>query len=108
MLDISERIPHELKTDVVSNELPSWSSDGKWIYLSSSASGRHKIYRVPSTGGSATPIAGEGSAVSRETKDGKSLYFTVEPHNELRRKVLPNGPEAAAIPEIHVDIAATG
>src|SRR2546422_4241172 len=39
-----------------SNNVPTWSRDGKWIYFSSNRTGSWQIWKVPSVGGSAIQV----------------------------------------------------
>jgi len=58
IVDISERIPRNLVTNIPKVATPTWSRDGKWIYFRSFETLGHKIYRCPATGGNAAPLSG--------------------------------------------------
>ncbi len=70
MVDISERIPRKLVTNLKMTYDPTWSADGKWIYVRSKEENGIEIYRLPSGGGQAVPL----STVS-EGLDDEVLYF---------------------------------
>ena len=52
-----------------------WSHDGKWIYFSSTRSGREEIWRMPSSGGEAVQITRNSGDTPQESPDGKFLYY---------------------------------
>ena len=80
-----QRMTHHPNSDY----LPSWSRDGRWIYFSSNRSGKHQIYRIPATGGDPVQLTREGGKMSRESFDGRVLYYN---RNErLRRLDLLTG-----------------
>jgi Tol biopolymer transport system component/DNA-binding winged helix-turn-helix (wHTH) protein len=77
IMDVNERVPRRVQTDVTDNSVPSYSHDGRWIYFRSDASGRGGIYRVSSSGGHATLlVAGEGYQAV-ESADGRDLYYAL-------------------------------
>jgi len=69
VVDISERSPRKLVTNLKMTYDPTWSADGKWIYVRSKRDAP-EISRVPSGGGQAVPL----STVSRGF-DEEVLYF---------------------------------
>ncbi len=66
--------------------VPSWSRDGKWIYFDSQRTGRHEIWKTPSDGGG-TPVqvTHHGGFESRESPDGRYLYYSKSHENGLWR-----------------------
>ena len=48
--------PRRLTTNPAEDKWPYWSHDGKWIYFSSTRSGREEIWKMPSSGGEAVQI----------------------------------------------------
>jgi Tol biopolymer transport system component/DNA-binding winged helix-turn-helix (wHTH) protein len=74
--DISERVPHRVKTNIHELEFPYWSHDGKWIYFVGSEGNGHQLYRCPASGGDATLLAGSMDlTLAIDSVDGKLLYF---------------------------------
>ncbi|HEY7392022.1 MAG TPA: protein kinase, partial [Bryobacteraceae bacterium] len=57
-------------------EAPGWSSDGKFIYFASDRDGHFQIWRQAVSGGRPVQITHQGGYLSRESPDGKWLYFT--------------------------------
>jgi Tol biopolymer transport system component/DNA-binding winged helix-turn-helix (wHTH) protein len=74
--DISNRVPHKLKTNVREASHPFWSHDGKWIYFRGYDGIGRQIYRCPAAGGDATLLAAsQDITMPIESSDGKVLYF---------------------------------
>jgi Tol biopolymer transport system component/DNA-binding winged helix-turn-helix (wHTH) protein len=74
--DISDRVPHRLRTNIKQANRPFWSNDGKWIYFRGYEGVGHALYRCPSQGGDATLLdAGQDPISPAESADGKVLYF---------------------------------
>jgi Tol biopolymer transport system component len=68
----SRRITTESSTEVN----PRSSRDGKWIYFSSSRTGRHEGWKIPADGiGAAVQLTRNGGWRLDETFDGQFLYF---------------------------------
>lgn len=55
---------------------PAWSADGRAILYSSIATGSQQVWRHPMGGGSDTMMTRSGGYFSRETRDGRWLYFS--------------------------------
>jgi Tol biopolymer transport system component len=75
-VDISNRVPHKLKTNVRESSNPYWSHDGKWIYFRGYEGIGRQLYRCPAAGGDATLLAASQDVrLPIESSDGKWLYF---------------------------------
>jgi serine/threonine protein kinase/WD40 repeat protein len=59
-----------------SDNVPSWSHDGKYIYFGSNRSGRNEVWRAPADGGEPVQITTTGGWAPVESWDGKTLYFS--------------------------------
>jgi serine/threonine protein kinase/Tol biopolymer transport system component len=81
-VDITERMPRRLVTNLSDMSAPSWSHDGKWLYFQSSTASipasivvnRIGIFRSPTSGGNAIAISDFGTW-PLESHDGKIIYF---------------------------------
>ena len=75
-VDLSDRVPHKLKTNVREASRPFWSHDGKWIYFRGYEGVGRQLYRCPAEGGDATLLAASHDLRTPiESSDGKALYF---------------------------------
>lgn len=57
------------------NVVPSWSSDGRFIYFSSNRSGQHQIWRISTEGGDAEQRTRWGGFAPMESPDAEFLYY---------------------------------
>jgi Tol biopolymer transport system component/DNA-binding winged helix-turn-helix (wHTH) protein len=81
-VDISNRVPHKLETNVREASRPSWSHDGKWIYFRGYEGIGRQLYRCPAAGGDATLLAASHDiTMPIESSDGKALYFPLSDSN---------------------------
>jgi hypothetical protein len=55
--------------------VPSWSSDGEWIYFASDRTGSLDVWKVPARGGQAVQVTKQGGFAAFESPDGRSLYY---------------------------------
>jgi Tol biopolymer transport system component len=66
--------PRRLTADSADHNMPSWSSDGRFVYCSSNHTGAETISRVPAAGGSEEQVTSAGGGRSQEAADGKTLF----------------------------------
>ncbi len=83
--------PRRITTDPAEDKWPYWSHDGKWIYFSSTRSGREEIWKMPASGGEAVQITRNSGDSPQESLDGKFLYY------------MKGWPEAVSIWRAQVD-----
>jgi len=67
--------PRRLTDNTAEDKWPYWSHDGKWIYFTSTRSGREEIWKMPSVGGEALQITRNSGDEPKESPDGKFLYY---------------------------------
>jgi Tol biopolymer transport system component/DNA-binding winged helix-turn-helix (wHTH) protein len=79
----------------------SFSADGRWIYFASNRTGEFQIWRMPATGGRAVQWTRRGGHVSRESQDGRYLYFAKVPQDRPASlwRMPANGGEEAQVLE---------
>jgi len=56
--------------------IPGWSAEGEFIYFASNRTGSWEIWRVALSGGRPLQVTTHGGYMSRESRDGKWLYFS--------------------------------
>jgi eukaryotic-like serine/threonine-protein kinase len=66
-------------------EVPSWSSDGKSLYFASDRTGRWEVWRQAAAGGQAVQVTQNGGYASRESRDGRWLYFSKDRGDSIWR-----------------------
>src|SRR5262245_33479082 len=75
MIPVNGGTPKRLTTDPSDDVGPNYSHDGRWIYFSSSRSGRLEVWKMPAEGGDAVRITSTGGISSFASHDGRTLYF---------------------------------
>jgi Tol biopolymer transport system component len=85
--------PKRLTDNPAEDHVPCFSGDGRWIYFSSTRSGRRQIYRIPAEGGPAVQITRDGGYAAAAT-DGKWLYYVKDVNFALWKVLAEGGQEA--------------
>ena len=75
VMDIDERVPHIVNTNVTENSTPAWSHDGNWIYFRSEGD-KKGIYKVRRDGGDASQVTASDGYGPIESGDGRWLYYS--------------------------------
>jgi Tol biopolymer transport system component/DNA-binding winged helix-turn-helix (wHTH) protein len=79
IVDIAERMPRKVVTNLTDMWMPSWSHDGRWIYFQSATNDTAvgTIFRCPASGGNAVSLSRERLSFSPvESYDGETVYFS--------------------------------
>ncbi len=89
-----------LVQDNFSNNVPSWSSDGKWVYFASNRTGDWQIWKIPAAGGAVVQVTKQGGFASRESSDGQYLYYAKHNYEnpEIWRVPVAGGEETPIYP----------
>ena len=75
VVGVNGGVPRRMTTDPAEDKWPYWSHDGKWIYFSSTRSGREEIWKMPASGGEAVQITRNSGDAPQESPDSKFLYY---------------------------------
>jgi len=77
LVDPDGGIPKRLATSIDGLTIPTWSRDGKSLYVCFTDMNRGEIYKVPVEGGSPSLVVKADRFIgnARESRDGKWLYF---------------------------------
>jgi len=67
--------PKLLPTLPSGGSVPFWSHDGAFIYFASEIDGVPQLFKIPARGGTPVQLTRRGGLVSRESPDGKHLYY---------------------------------
>ncbi len=74
--NIADRVPHKLACELRASSMPTWSTDGRWIYVGAFEGTGHQIYRCPAQGGRGELVAsGMEYQEAFPSEDGKTLYI---------------------------------
>jgi Tol biopolymer transport system component/DNA-binding winged helix-turn-helix (wHTH) protein len=82
----------QMTANPASDKLPSYSSDGRWIYFNSNRSGTSQIWKMRTDGAGSMQVTVDGGFEPLESSDGKTLYYTK--NNFLWKKDLLTGLES--------------
>jgi len=75
-IDSDGGLAHPLTRDSGDETVPVWSNDGRWVYFTSTRTGRAEIWRVPAGGGAEEQLTHTGAGIAKaESADGRSLLF---------------------------------
>jgi Tol biopolymer transport system component len=98
----ARRLTSEPSTDGI----PSWSSDGRWIYFSSTRAGViADVWRMSAEGGEATRITRNGGFGPKESPDGKFLFYLdhypgLNRPTKLMRGAVDGGQESVVLERV--------
>jgi Tol biopolymer transport system component/tRNA A-37 threonylcarbamoyl transferase component Bud32 len=94
VVDAQGGTPRRMTTDPANDASAYWSRDGKWIYFASNRTGRQEVWKIPSDGSAhETQVTHNGGWRSRESFDGKVLYYQKFDLPGLFRMPVDGGPE---------------
>jgi Tol biopolymer transport system component/DNA-binding winged helix-turn-helix (wHTH) protein len=72
--------PRQVTHEASYDGLADWSSDGRWIYFTSTRSGQPDIWKVPADGvGEAIRLTQNGGLQPREAPDGRTVFYLDRP-----------------------------
>jgi Tol biopolymer transport system component/DNA-binding winged helix-turn-helix (wHTH) protein len=101
-----------LTGDAFHNVRPSWSIDGRWIYFASDRTGDWQIWKMPSSGGTASQVTFGGGREPVVSWDGRRVYYAkTRPTQGIWAVPVEGGQEIQVVPrgrDLHFDIAENG
>lgn len=83
------RLTHEASTE----QWPTWSADGQWIYFTSDRTGSWEIWKAPAAGGTAARITTSGALKAWESRDGRFVLYADDTRGIWRMPVAGGVPE---------------
>jgi eukaryotic-like serine/threonine-protein kinase len=93
--------PKPLTLDNRAESAPSWSSDGKSLYVASQRTGQWEIWKRPLLGQGVVQVTHGGGYMSSESPDGKWLYFSKSDVESIfRQPVSTLGSQSFSEPEL--------
>ncbi len=99
IVDISERLPRRVVSNLTNMSVPSWSHDRRWLYIQSAATHTdvERIFRCPATGGDTVPLFAASRFYPWESYDGETRYFADQPEKASihMAPLQPAGTESA-------------
>jgi Tol biopolymer transport system component/DNA-binding winged helix-turn-helix (wHTH) protein len=87
-----------LTSENVSEAIPSWSSDGKWVYYVSDHTGRSEIWKAPIEGGKSIQVTRNGGYTAFECASRHSLLYTKRERPGLWELSLAGAEEKLVLP----------
>jgi Tol biopolymer transport system component len=93
VIDATGGQPRRITPGTSSDQVPSWSRDGKWIYHSSDRTGRDEIWRSPLGEGAAQQITENGAYAAVESVDGRTVFYNKSGSSPLFARSLSGGAE---------------
>jgi hypothetical protein len=91
----SSGTPRRLTDHPATDDFPSYSRDGKWVYFSSNRTSAQDqtLWKVPSAGGAAVQVTTTPAYAALESPDGASVYYveTVDRPSALWRMPVTGG-----------------
>jgi Tol biopolymer transport system component len=97
VVDAQGGVPRQLTTDPAADFIGDWSRDGRWIYFCSERSGSQQVWKIPAEGGPAMQVTRHGGYLSRESWDGKHLYYSTSEDSGVWRMPVGGGEETAIV-----------
>jgi Tol biopolymer transport system component/tRNA A-37 threonylcarbamoyl transferase component Bud32 len=81
----------QVTSDAGNQTNPSWSHDGRWIYFTQNSPTGSRIWRIPASGGRASPVIQEPAIDAFESADGRALLYDNGENSPLRMLPLTGG-----------------
>lgn len=100
-------MPRPVDTDGMDAEVPSFSPDGRWIYLAGKRERNWQIWKVPRAGGAAVQLTQDGGYTPVGSLDNQWVYYTKGSGAPgIWRVPVEGGTEELIIPELEASFYA--
>jgi Tol biopolymer transport system component/DNA-binding winged helix-turn-helix (wHTH) protein len=96
-VEVSGGSPERLTSETTDSVAPSWSRDGTAIYFASRRSGSWEVWKLGVSNRSLTQVTSGGGYSSRESVDGRWLYFTRADASGIWRQPVGGGPPSRVV-----------
>ena len=87
-----------LTSENVDEAIPSWSSDGTWVYYTSDRTGRPELWKAPVQGGKPVQVTRNGGFTGFECAARSSLFYTKRESSGVWELPLQGGGEQLVVP----------
>lgn len=101
LIEQDNAAPRRLTTAAAEETAPSFSRDGRWVYFGSNAGGSWQVWKLPVAGGAPIQVTQNGGLVTRESADGKLLYFTRREQSGLWMMSVEGGAETQLLDNLN-------
>jgi serine/threonine protein kinase/Tol biopolymer transport system component len=99
VIDAAGGRPRRLTSYPGTEQVPSWSRDGKSVYFRSNRTGRSEVWRMPVAAGESEQMTKGGGTSAWESVDGKTLFYTRG--GALFARSLAGGPETRVLDSVY-------
>jgi eukaryotic-like serine/threonine-protein kinase len=89
--------PKRLTAQDAPEAAPAWSLNGSFLYFAALRTGRWEIWKQPASSGEMTQVTHDGGYISRESPDGKWLYFSKHDIEAIFRQPLVTSDSQTAL-----------
>ena len=88
--------------DDAAESIPSWSTDGQYIYYVCDRTGRGEIWKVSARGGKGIQVTHNGGWVALESRDGQPLYYVKSDSSALWALPIRGGEEKRVLESVYM------
>ena len=94
-------IPRAVTSGESESAGPSWSRDGRWIYLTSNRTGAWEVWKVSSQGGDPIQVTKRGGGPGFESLDGKEFFYCKNGEKGLWKRSVDGAEELRVLDSVN-------